>query len=211
MQTEGIVSEENWKKAVEFHGHICPGLTIGYRAAELALARLKESRSTDEEIVAIVETNACGADAVQALTGCTFGKGNLIHHDFGKHAYTFASRSSGRGIRIALKSGAFVLTDRHRDLIERIRSGSATEAERKEFWELQGQRSKELLAKSAEDLFVVAEEHVKLPPKAMLEPSEPCESCKEPTMASKLRTTEHGRRVCGRCLLEGNIEMVHRA
>ena len=62
----------------------------------------------------------------------------------------------------------------------------------------------ELLAKSGEDLFVVADEQVKLPPKAMLEPSEPCESCKEPTMASKLKSTEEGRRVCGRCLLNTN-------
>ena len=64
----------------------------------------------------------------------------------------------------------------------------------------------ELLAKSEEDLFVVADEKVKLPPKAMLEPSEPCESCKEPTMASKLKSTEEGRSVCGRCLL--NIDTV---
>ena len=41
-------------------------------------------RAADEEIVAVVETDMCGVDAIQFLTGCTFGKGNLIHRDWGK-------------------------------------------------------------------------------------------------------------------------------
>jgi len=38
---------------------------------------LGENRAEDEEIVAVVETDACGADAIQVRTGCTFGKGNF--------------------------------------------------------------------------------------------------------------------------------------
>ena len=40
----------------EFHGHMCPGLAIGIRAGEIALAEIGK-HSTDEEIVAIVETD----------------------------------------------------------------------------------------------------------------------------------------------------------
>lgn len=36
---------------------------------------LKSLRAEDEEIVAIVENDACGVDDLQCVTGCTFGKG----------------------------------------------------------------------------------------------------------------------------------------
>jgi len=70
------MQSDDFKRCVEFHGHICPGLSIGYRAALAGMDRLNEERAPDEEIVAIVETDACSADAVQVLTGCTFGKGS---------------------------------------------------------------------------------------------------------------------------------------
>ena len=71
------------EETIRFHGHSCPGLALGIRAAEVAL---KESeRAPDEEVVAVVETDMCGVDAIQYLTGCTFGKGNLIHLDYGKN------------------------------------------------------------------------------------------------------------------------------
>ena len=78
MKQDEIFTHEDFKRCADFHGHICPGLSIGYRAAKAGLDWLNEHRATDEEIVAIVETDACGADAVQVISGCTFGKGNFI-------------------------------------------------------------------------------------------------------------------------------------
>ena len=90
----------DYKNIVEFHGHECPGLVMGYRMATAAMDALNSIRSEDEEVVAIVENNACGVDALQCVTGCTFGKGNLIFHDYGKHVYTLYSRKTGRGVRV---------------------------------------------------------------------------------------------------------------
>ena len=90
----------DYKNIVEFHGHECPGLAMGFRMATAAMDALNSLRSEDEEIVAIVENNACGVDALQCLTGCTFGKGNLIFRDYGKHVYTLFSRKTGKGIRV---------------------------------------------------------------------------------------------------------------
>ncbi|MFP4655658.1 MAG: FmdE family protein [Methanohalobium sp.] len=70
----------SFEKAVEFHGHQCPGLAIGYRAAQIALDKFK-NRSEDEELVAIVENNSCAVDAIQSQTRCTFGKGNFVFRD----------------------------------------------------------------------------------------------------------------------------------
>ena len=81
MTANEIVSSEQWKKSVDFHGHVCPGLAIGFKAAQAGLDHLKERRAEDEELITIIETNACSADAIQVLTGCTFGKGNFFHKD----------------------------------------------------------------------------------------------------------------------------------
>ena len=87
---------------INFHGNACPGLALGYRVSRYALSKLGK-RAFDEEIVAIVENDSCAIDAVQVMTGCTFGKGNLIFNDFGKQVYTFIKRKTGRGIRISIQ------------------------------------------------------------------------------------------------------------
>ncbi len=89
-----------YNEILSFHGHECPGIAMGYRMAKAALEKLNAVRSEDEEVVAIVENDACGVDALQCLTGCTFGKGNLIFHDYGKQVYTLFSRQTGIGIRV---------------------------------------------------------------------------------------------------------------
>ncbi len=68
------------QQVVDFHGHMGAGLAMGIRAAEVALAQIG-APAADEEVVAVVEADMCGVDAVQFLTGCTFGKGNLVHRD----------------------------------------------------------------------------------------------------------------------------------
>jgi formylmethanofuran dehydrogenase subunit E len=97
MTAQEILNSADFKQCEAFHGHVCPGLSIGYRAAKAAMTWLAEKRSEDEEVVAIVETDACSADAVQVLTGCTFGKGNFIFRDYGKMALTLLSRKTGQG------------------------------------------------------------------------------------------------------------------
>lgn len=62
-----------------FHGHWCPGLAIGIRAAEYADHRFPNAADMDR--IAVVETDMCGVDAIQFLTGCTLGKGNLFALD----------------------------------------------------------------------------------------------------------------------------------
>ncbi|NTV13652.1 MAG: formylmethanofuran dehydrogenase [Desulfobulbaceae bacterium] len=91
-----------FEAAARFHGHTCPGLAFGFRVAQAALRELGISRAEDEELVAVVENDSCAVDAIQVLTGCTFGKGNLIFRDHGKQVYTFFKRSSGEALRIAV-------------------------------------------------------------------------------------------------------------
>ena len=50
------INQEAGERVEAFHGHMCPGLAIGIRAAELALREIGP-HAKDEEVVAIVETD----------------------------------------------------------------------------------------------------------------------------------------------------------
>jgi formylmethanofuran dehydrogenase subunit E len=202
MNASNILSSTDWQKAADFHGHVCPGLAIGFKAAMAGMAWLREHRAVDEELVAIVETDACGADAVQVLTGCTFGKGNFIFRDHGKNVYSFVSRRSGSGVRVSLRAGAFQPNERHMELIQKIRTETASDEERAEFRRLHEQRSHDILEADPEELFEIESIEIELPPKAKIEPSKICDFCGEPTMASKLLQRNNSQ-VCRSCVDTG--------
>ena len=186
------------KAVVGFHGHMCPGLAMGIRAAEVALAEIGP-HAGDEEVVAIVETDMCGVDAVQFLTGCTFGKGNLIHRDYGKNVYTFVRRSDGRAVRISTRSGGWGGVDSERlELFGKVRAGLASPDERKRFFQLQQQHSEHILSKPVDEIYDVREVEVTPPPLARVLSTIDCDACDEPTMETRLRLLE-GRQLCPPC------------
>ena len=161
---------QHLKAAITFHGHLCPGLLIGYRAARAGLERLQAKRSGDEELIAIVENNSCAVDAVQVLTGATFGKGNLFFRDYGKQVFTFAARPSGRAVRVALRAEAFAEAAPSRE-----------------------ERARKLLAASDDALFKIEDLKIALPAAAEIHKSVVCAKCGEPVMET--RTREQGGQV----------------
>jgi len=196
-----MIDEETLHQVIGFHGHMCPGLAMGVRAAEVALAEIGP-HSSDEEVVAIVETDMCGVDAIQFLTGCTFGKGNFIHRDHGKNAYTFLRRSDGKAIRISPRPGSFGVPDPEREaLMSAMRSGQAGPDERARFGQIQQERSRSLLEVPIEDLYDVREVRAEIPPMARIMASLDCASCAEPTMETRIRRL-HGEELCGPCFEE---------
>ena len=99
-----MTRQELWERAVSFHGHVCPGLMIGFRAALYAAELLNLHFSEDEEVVCIAENDSCSIDAIQAVLGCTMGKGNLILRIRGKQAFSFYNRLTGRSVRLVQKA-----------------------------------------------------------------------------------------------------------
>jgi formylmethanofuran dehydrogenase subunit E len=199
MDAQQIMETSEFKRCEDFHGHVCPGLSIGFRAAQAAIQKLKESRAQDEEVVSVVENDACYADAVQVLTGCTFGKGNFIYRDNGKMVLSVFSRKTGKGVRVAMKVGAFSPDETHIDLMRKVMSGKADPDETNRFHALHFKRSCDILEMPEDDLFTIKKATMALPAKAKIEPSEPCSRCNEPTMRSKLGE-KVGRKICRDCL-----------
>ena len=185
--------------AVTFHGHWCPGLSLGIRVSAWVIRHL--GTSTDEGIVAVTETDMCAVDAIQALVGCTLGKGNLIFRDEGKVAFSFFRRTDGKKARIVQKVQEFPWTSRKKELRERL---SVTDSERErgslqqELDELRRRDIQTLLTLPFEKLFDIKEPAYPMPPPAPRLPSILCDACGEGVMSSRIRIIR-GRHLCRSC------------
>ena len=164
-----------WEKCVQFHGHECPGLAIGFRASEVAMEKMgmKFRAESDEEIVCVTENDACGVDAVQVLTGCTLGKGNMVMRPSGKMAFSFFCRKSGDSIRLVMKPGK-------------------KEMSREE-------RQQYILKAPAEDVFSIKKPGYEFPERARLFQTVICSKCGEGAPEHKIRL-EDGKPVCLDCV-----------
>lgn len=164
--------EELWEKCVAFHGHACGGLAVGFRAALYAMELLGlDGRAEDEEIVCVAENDACGVDAVQALLGCTVGKGNLVFDMQGKQAFSFFRRGGGEGVRLVLRRTPGMSSDERRE------------------WLMEG---------DYHEMFDVKAPQRALPERARIFKTYVCSVCGEPVAESHVRL-QQGETVCCRC------------
>lgn len=193
---------DDFRQCIEFHGHICPGLAIGYAAVKAAKNVLQLTSSEDEEIVAVVENDSCAVDAVQKLLGCTFGKGNLVFRDWGKQVYTFFDRNSGKAVRVALKSEMPFRTGM-RGIRQKIDSGNATPEEIQQFKEMRNKSIDLLITSDPVKIFEIKEIDVPAPPEASIVETRACSVCGEHTMLSRM-VKRGNDLICKQCESEIN-------
>lgn len=160
-----------WNKCVEFHGHECGGLAIGYQAALYARELLNIEKSQDEDIVCITENDACGVDAIQVLLGCSLGKGNLLIKMRGKQAFSIFNRRTGASVRLVL-----------REMPELSRE----------------ERMEKLMRGDYHELFDVKETVDTLPVKAKIFTSYYCDNCGEKTSENYIRL-QGDKKLCLDC------------
>ncbi len=190
---------KTFEDVVKFHGHSCPGLTFGYRAALAALKEMDmENISEDEEVVAIVENDSCAVDAVQVLTGCTFGKGNLIFKDYGKQVYTFLKRPSGDAVRVAIDFTPPEETAEEREMWRRYSEGDRPEDVLKAVHNRKAKKMKAILDAPDSELLKITKMKMSLPSEARIYPSIRCEICGEKVAEPKVRVKD-GKLVCIPC------------
>ena len=185
--------DDDLKGVVEFHGHLCPGVAIGYRVAKYV--KEHHPRSEDEELVCIAENKSCSVDAVQQILGCTAGKGNLIINDHGKQAFTFFSRNSGRATRIYFKGDLSKGMD---EIRARYFKGELSEEERREFETIRTREMERIIKAPDEELLSVSTVQIPPPRKAQIHPTLRCQECGEGFMEICGRTV-NGKVVCMEC------------
>jgi formylmethanofuran dehydrogenase subunit E len=180
------ITQEIIQQTISFHGHWCPGLATGIRVSEWAL--LEMGKATDEEIVAVVETDMCAADAIQYLTGCTFGKGNLIHKDYGKNAFTFYRRKDGKATRLVARPSIYGDTGPTlAGLNTKMLDQGLSEEEGKLWQKTRVVISKRIMESDLMDLFEIKKPVDPVPKMARILSPMVCESCGETVMETRTR------------------------
>lgn len=143
-------------------------------------------------MVCVAETDMCGVDAIQFLTGCTFGKGNLIHKDYGKMGFRFYDRKTGKGFRAVLAQDLHDTSDapemeKMRNLMQKKISGDADETELAELESLRSRVIGFYMDADLEKLFTLTWLDSPAPRHPRVLESLPCAACREMTMESRTR------------------------
>ncbi len=185
------ISVKTYDDVVGFHGHSCIGTALGYRVARKAVEWLNANRSKDEEIVVLVENDSCAVDAIQVVTGCTFGKGNLIFRDIGKRGYTFFNRDTGKGVRI-VENYRPLETPEIKDLRAAVFGGTATEEQWAAFRDYSARAVEEILCAPEGELFNAKDVIGAPPPRARLFETLACDGCGEKVMEPRAIKTSKG-------------------
>jgi formylmethanofuran dehydrogenase subunit E len=169
-----VETKELMEEAVKFHGHTCPGLALGVLVSKYILEHGHDF-SVDEELVAVVENDNCSVDALQALLGTTFGKGNLIYKDYGKNNYTFYNRDKKKAVKLSLKGEPYSHEEYTRE--ERLRM---------------------LLESDPNEIFDVELVEFEPPQQAQIHESMVCDECGDPTMSTRIKDF-NGMNLCIPC------------
>lgn len=192
-------------KTAEIHGHYCPGSAFGVMATLMGLEALGGDTSLGmENLMAIVEINACFADGVQAVSGCTLGNNALVFKDLGKMAVTFVRRDGQNGVRVRMKGQIRDHVDRVQPkffpLMEKVimaRQGSSKEE--KAFRKMGCQAAFSLIALPFDTYFEINSVKVTLPPYAPIVQSLVCPGCGETVMGTKTILTGEKKGYCRTC------------
>lgn len=186
-----------FSEVTQFHGHECLGTAIGYKVGEIAICELS-SRAEDEELVAIVENDSCSVDAIQVVTGCTIGKGNLILKDHGKHVYTFMDRKTGEALRISLKNDMAKINPEFAKAREKAFSPSSTPEDVQKYEKLVHQAMADIMEATANEFFNVESVEMEFPEEARIFRTVQCAKCGEGVAEHRARL-ENGETVCIPC------------
>lgn len=202
-----MLVEMRLKQIADFHGHLCPDLVIGYRAAQYALSRL-EVKLALPNLRVVVENNTSAVDAVQMVTGCTPGNLRLSIRDEGKHVYIFQVNDR-YGLCLTLAPPGQGVPGEFLALEQKIQAGLASLDETATYQYFLDQRIIQLLHLPQEELFETRWVEVAWPETPLSSAIQKCDGCGEPVIESHL-VTIHSRRLCQRCLEARNTIRVEK-
>ncbi len=90
------------EKSAARHTHLCPRQVLGVRIGLAGALALDLPAPTEgKRLLAILETDGCFADGVEAATGCSVGHRTLRIEDYGKVAATFVDVQTELAVRVA--------------------------------------------------------------------------------------------------------------
>ena len=98
------VEKTAWEQVIDFHGHTCPEIALGYRVAQIAMRELGIRPAPTSELSVVANTHSCALDAFQILNQVTYGRGKLIVNETKSHLYHFQYSGTSEGIQISIET-----------------------------------------------------------------------------------------------------------
>lgn len=190
-----------FQEVVDFHRHLCLDIAIGYRAARALVREMGDELKNMKEVVALVGNETCALDAIQEVTGCTFGKRNLYLTRIGKPVYILQNTKSGNAVRAYCSYWETFDHSELRTLRKAVKKPGATPQQKEALLKLTENKIDEILAAPERDLFSMKHVNLPPPPKSGKYEAAPCSGCGEHVNVALL-TKEKDQRLCMECLKE---------
>lgn len=197
QEEDSMLVDFKLKQAVDFHGHLCPDLVIGYRISQYALQNLILEMLSPASLRIIVENTTSAVDAVQRLTGCTIGNGRLQTHDYGRHVYTFMYRDN-QALKITIRPENIANNSEFLILEARLQNRQATMQETARYQILLDERVDYWLETPFEALFETQHITARWPEIPITSALAICDDCNQAVVQTHL-VDLGGKRVCRVC------------
>ena len=195
------------EKTAEIHGHFCPGSALGVMASVYGLGQLEEGiihSDGMENLMAVVEINACFADGVQVVSGCTLGNNAMVYRDLGRLAVTFAVRGGDAGVRVRVlpdfRSTIETLVPEFYPLMKKVIIDRECNMELETAFKQKGREAAFALLQTSFDKILTAQKVIPcLPEYAPITESALCPGCGEMIMSTKIANDGEKRGYCLAC------------
>lgn len=193
-----VLENDEFQDVVKFHGCYCQDIAMGYRVSKALVREMGDDLADMKAVFAQAGTPTCSIDALQKITGCTFGKRNLIMRNTGKPVFILQNAKTGKAVRIYCHYWDDFDHTELRARRKEANSPDATQEAKQAFQKLLDEKIATILSLPEEKLFRIQQVSIEAPPKSSKYASEPCAKCGEHTNVN-LMVEKGGARVCPEC------------
>lgn len=96
------IEKTPWEQVIDFHGHTCPGIALGYRVATIAQKELGLRPTPESELLVKASTRSCALDAFQIINKATLGRGTIRVEETHQSIYQFYFTGTHEILKITL-------------------------------------------------------------------------------------------------------------
>jgi len=199
---ENMVAE--FKDVVDFHQHLCLDIAIGYRAGLALVREMGDELKNMKEVVAHVGNETCAVDAIQEVTGCTFGKRNIYLDHIGKPVYILQNTKSGTAVRAYCTYWETFDHTELRALRKTAKAADSSDAQKAALLKKTEETIEAVLAAPESELFSITRIKLPAPPKSGKYLAEACTDCGEQADVALLTKLE-GKQLCKECVEQETV------
>jgi len=198
MTDMASLSNAEFQDVVKFHGCYCLDIAMGYRVSKALVREMGDDLADMKSVFARVGTPTCSVDAIQLVTGCTFGKRNLIMMELGKPVFILQNVKTGKAVRIYSHYWDHFDHTELRAKRQEAKGPDATEEAKAALRRALDENIAGILSVPEEQLFRIETTSVEAPPKSSKYASEPCAKCGEYANVNLMVETDGGK-LCPEC------------